>query len=367
VSKPLKTTLSIVLIIVFLGSTVGFILTISAGGGDEPVEASLQVTLYPTEEIFTCAYKSYGDDMTDLYAAKTIIKNTGDTAVEDFRISYKIEGYCDWTSTEIYPQIVPGQTVRDYCFPNFAAEAMEEISTKTPVELTMKYEYDGIDQPVEDTEKIYLLGKNDFVFTSLEEEDILTFTDATDNYPILAAFVTPNEEVTKSAAHEMAGGLETGMNDEDVYQAFLRCFDYLRAAGVKYIQEPATYWTERFAQYVQYPHETITRKSGTCLDLAICVTAMMEAVGIKSYVVLIPGHAIPMIELPNSGDWYGIESTFIDQEYAVSHFPDWVSPEVTANECVSIAAPSINDNMAEGTIILVDLESEWAKGVIPSW
>jgi len=367
VSKPLKTTLSIVLIVVFLGSTVGMILTLTAGGDEVVAEVKLQVDLYPTEEIFTCAYKSYGDDQTNLYAAKTIIKNTGDTAVEDFRISYKIEGYCDWTSTEVYPIIVPGQTVRDYCFPNFDSEKMKEISTKTPVELTMKYEYDGIDQPMEDTEKIYLLGKNDFVFTSLEEDDILTFADAFDNYSIIAAFVTPNEELTKSVANELAGGLETGMNDEDVLQAFLRCFDYLRAMGLQYIQEPSSYWTERTAQYVQYPHETISRASGTCLDLAICTAALMEAVGIKSYVALIPGHAIPIIELPNSGDWYAIESTFIDQQYAVSHYPDVVSPEVTAVECVEIASSQINQMMQEGTFILIDCESEWEKGVIPSW
>jgi len=366
-SKNVKVTLSIVAIIFFLGSTVGLILTLSAGGADATGEVVLDVQLLPTEEILTAAYKVYGDDQQGFWAAKTLIKNVGEVPATDFRISYKIEGYCDWTSTEVYPAIEPGQTIRDYCWPNLDDAKMREITTKTPVELTMRYEYDGLDSPIEDTEKIYLLGRNDFVFTDLTEEDILTFTDAFDNYPMIAAFVTPNEDTVKSVANAIASGLETGMNDDDVYLAFLRCFDAMRELGVKYIQEPSSYWSDRAAQYVQYPHETLTRASGTCLDLAICMAALMEAVGIRSYVALIPGHAIPIIELPNSGEMYAVESTFVDQDYALSHFPGETSPDVTADECVSIAADEIAMAIDEGAYILIDIEQSWEQGVMPIW
>jgi hypothetical protein len=366
-SKNLKITLSVIAIVFLLGSTAGLILTLTAGGSDETGNAQLDVQLLTREEIVTAAYKVYGDDQQNMWVAKTLIKNMGDTPVNDFRISYKIEGYCDWTSTEVYPTILPGQTIRDYCWPNLDDAKMREVSTKTPVELTARYEYDGLDQPIEDTEKIYLLGKNDFVFSDLSDEDILTFTDAFDNYPMIAAFVTPNQETVKSVANSLAGGLETGMNDQDVYLAFLRCFDGMRQMGVKYIQEPSSFWSDRMAQYVQYPHETLTRASGTCLDLAICMAALMEAVGIRSYVALIPGHAIPIIELPNSGEMYAIESTFVDQEYALTHFPGETSPDVTAEECVNIAADEINTALEEGSYILIDIEKSWEQGVMPIW
>ena len=366
-SKNLKTVLSIVAIVVFLGSTVGLILTLTAGGSDGAGEVNLDVQSFPREEILTAAYKAYGDDQQNLWAAKTIVKNVGDVPANDFRIDYKIEGYCDWTSAEVYPTILPGQTIRDYCWPNLDDAQMKEITSKTPVELTTRYSWDGLDEPILDMEKIYLLGRNDFVFTDLSEEDILTFTDAFDNYPMVAAFVTPNEELVKSVANNMAGGLETGMNDDDVYTAFIRCFDGMRSLGVKYIQEPSSYWSDRAAQYVQFPAETLSRTTGTCLDLAICMAALMEAVGIKSYVALIPGHAIPIIELPNSGEMYAIESTFIDKDYALSHFPGETSAEVTAQECIDIAADEINTAMDEGSYILIDIEKSWEQGVMPIW
>lgn len=365
-NKNLKVALSVIAVVLFLGSTVGLILTVTAGG-TVSAEPRLEVKLLPVREIITAHYKVYGDDTQNHFAAKTLVKNVGDVPVEGFTISYKIEGYCDWTSTENYPSILPGQTVRDYCWPNLNDAKMKEITTKTPVELTLKYNYKGLEQPVEDTAKIFLLGRNDFVFTSLEDDDVLTFTDAFDNYPIIAAFVTPNEETVKSVANALAGGLETNTNDDDVYTAFLRTFDGLRQLGVKYIQEPSGFWTDRAAQYVQYPAETLNRTSGTCLDLAICYAALMEAVGIKSYVALIPGHAIPVIELPNSGDMYAIESTFIDKDYAVSHFPGETSPDVTATECVNMAAAELDQAVQEGSFILIDIERAWQNGVMPIW
>ncbi len=296
-----------------------------------------------------------------------MIKNLGTTPVNDFRISYKIEGYCDWTSTEVYPVILPDETVRDYCYPNLDDAKMKDLTTKTPVELTVKYEYDGLDSPIEDTEKIYLLGKNDFVFTSLAEEDIIRFNDQFDNYPLVATFVTPNQETVKTMANTIAGGLETNTNDNDVYTAFLRCFDAMRLLGVKYIQEPKSYWSERAAQYVQFPAETLNRASGTCLDLAICYAALMEAVGIKSYVALIPGHAIPVIELPGNGELFPIESTFVDKDYTLTHFPGETSPEVTATECVNIAISELKTAVEDGNFILIDIEKSWEEGVMPIW
>lgn len=366
-NKPVRTVLILLVVLVFLGSTAGLVLTLTSGGTKDGGEVKLDVKLHAREELVTAAYKIYGDDSQNFWAAKTLIKNVGKKPVRDFRISYKIEGYCDWTSTEVYPEILPGQTVRDYCWPNLNDVKMKAVTSKTPVELTVRYEYQGLDKPIEDTEKLFLLGRNDFVFTELAEEDTLTFADAFDNYPMIAAFVTPNQETVKSVANAIGSGLETNTNDDDVYTAFLRCFDIMRELGVKYIQEPLSYWSDRTAQYVQYPHETLERASGTCLDLAICMAALMEAIGIRSYVALIPGHAIPAIELPNSGEMFAIESTFVDRDYALSHFPGETSPEVTTEECVDFAAAEISGAIEEGSYILIDIEDAWQRGVMPIW
>ncbi len=362
--KGTKTLLSVLSVAILLISMLGLILALMPVETDP--EPQLSVDLYVRPEIVTATYKIYGDPSQNMWAARTIIENTGEVPIKDFEIKYKIDGYCDWTSTENYPEIVPGETVRDYCWPSLDPEAVAAISTMTSAELTMQYAYDGLNKPVEDTEKITMLGRNDFVFSSLPEEDVVIWQDAFDNYPLMAAFVTPNEELTKSTANTIAGGLVSSI-DQDALAIFQRAFDYLRSYGLKYIIEPEGYWTSGFSQYVQYPADTLSRQAGTCLDLSILMASLMEAVGIQSVIYLTEGHAQPAIVLPESGDIVPIEATFIDQEFAVTHYQDSVSPEVTSSECIDDAISYLNDALDSGIFIVIDVEDAWSKGVVPSW
>lgn len=368
VNKRVKLILVVLLSVAAVGSAAALAFAVTRPSASyDPDRVKLDVRLHAREEILTCAYKVYGDDSQDMWVAKTLIKNTGNIPVYDFKISYKLGDLSDWSSGEEYKEIRPGQTVRDYCWPTLDAAKVKEISTKTPVELVMKYEYRGLDKPVEDYQKIFLLGKNDFIFTSLPEKDRLTFADEFDNFRFIAAFITPNEEATKSFANKLAGGLETRLSDNDALAVFKRSFLALRDHGVKYIMEPDAFWAGSEAQYVQYPRETIERKSGTCIDLAIAMSALMEAVGVRSYVALIPGHALPLVELPESGDWYAIESTFLDRDYCLASQPGLTSAEVTPEECIDIASEEFENAQGEGTLVLVDPESWWKAGVMPTW
>lgn len=364
----LKLFLVIALALLAGTSAALFLLSVTAAGtGYDPAKVDLEVRLLTRREILTCAYKIYGDDSQNMWVAKTIIKNTGGMPVYDFKISYKVGDFTDWTSGEDYPEIRPGQTVRDYCWPTLDDEKVRSITTKTPVELVMRCEYRGLDKPVRKYEKIFMLGRNDFVFTSLADDDIVTFADSFDNYRFIAAFITPNDETTKYLANVIGSGLETRISDPDALEAFKRAFYALREIGVKYIMEPEAFWAGSAAQYVQYPRETIERTSGTCLDLSIALSALMEAIGVKSYVAIIPGHVIPLVQLPESGDLYAIESTFLDRDYALAKHGSAVSQEVTAEECVEVAAAEISNAQEEGQIVFIDPGYWWEAGVMPTW
>jgi hypothetical protein len=363
-SKATKIVLVALAVVVLLFSTLGLILALQPV--DKSPDPKLQVDLNVRPEIVTATYKLYGDPSMNMWAARTIIKNTGDVPVKDFKIEYQIDGYTDWSSTITYPEIIPGETVKDYCWPNLDPEEINSISTKTPAEMTMRYRYDGMSDYEEVTEKISFLGRNDFVFSSLSEEDQLIWQDAFDNYQLMAAFVTPNEELTKSTANAIAGGLVSSI-DDDALLIFTRAFDALRYLGIKYIIEPEGYWTSGFSQYVQYPADTLTRGAGTCLDLSILMSALMEAVGIQSVIYLTQGHAQPAIVLPESGKIVPIEATFVDQEFAVTHYAGTVTPEVTSGESVNNAIDYLKEAITSGIFIEIDVEDAWSKGVVPSW
>ncbi len=364
-SQQSRAIISVIMVVIFVGSTIGLVFTLSAKQPVASQDIKLDVDLYVRPEVITGAYKIYGDNSMNWWLANTKIKNTGTTPVRNFKISYKIEGYCDWTSSEIYPLILPGETVRDYCWPTFKSSDMKEISTKTPAELTMRYEYDGIAQPVEKQEKFFFLGKNDFIWTYIKEEDLFTFQDLNDNYPLLAAFVTKNDELTQSVSKTITGGLAPS-DDQDTYLALVRTFYALRNAGMKYVYEPAVLEAETFGQYIQYPADTLNRMAGTCMDLAILFCALLEAVSIRTFIFLVPGHAIPAVYLPDSGNILPIESTFMDVEFVHSHYTG-VSAEVSADECIEISIEYINKYLKQGKCVIVDIEELWDSGVVPSW
>lgn len=367
-NRTLKTVLIVVLVILTASSGALFLVAFSRPGtAYDPARIKIEVDVHTRNELLTSAYKMYGDHSQNMWVAKTIIRNNGSIPVHDFTISYKLGDFTDWTSGEYYQEIRPGQTVRDYCWPALDADRVRQITTRTPAELRVRYTYRGLDREMEEFKQVFLLGRNDFVFSSLDKKDQITFADMYDNYRFIASFVTPNEETTKQFANRVGSGLETAISDEDALEAFRRSFLLLREHGVRYIMEPDAFWAGSAAQYVQYPMETIDRRSGTCLDLAICISALMEAVGIRSYVAIIPGHAVPMIELPGSGDLYAIESTFIDQEYALTRFPGLTGPEVTPDECIDVAAEAVNDAESEGTRLVIDIRYWWSAGVVPPW
>lgn len=368
IKSKLRSTLVVALVGLMALSAIVFIIAAAVPGASyDPGKVKLKIDVHARERILTCAYKIYGNDQAEMWAAKTIIKNVGKMPVYDFKISYAVKGFTDWTSTEEYPVICPGETVRDYCWPSLDPDKVKEITTKTDVDLVMRYSYRGKAEPTEDYQKITLMGTNDFVWTSFDDKDIVTYQDTLDNYGFLASFVTPHEEVTQEFASRVGSGLETATTEHDAMQAFVRCFYNLRDYGVKYYQPSATFWDGTQTQYIRYPKDVIEKKTGTCVDLAITMAAIMEALNVKSYVALIPGHAIPVIQLPESGDLIPIESTFLDKEYALSHYPGLTTPDVTADECITDAVKTLNDAQEKGEMILVDIRYWWEAGVVPPW
>lgn len=330
-------------------------LALSLQGGKEPQgNPQVAVDIYVKPEIITAAYKAYGGDYSSMWVAKCIIKNTGDVPVENFQIEYEVGGYCASTSIEDYPIILPGQTVRDYCWPNFNPEQMATINNETPAELIVRYEYDGLERPKETSQKFAFLGKNDFTWTSLPDEDCLTWADENDNARMLAAFVTRNEPATQQLAKTLTGGVYTG-TDEGAWEAIELIYNGLRDADYNYVSEAVSFWTSDFGQHVQYPKETIQYNGGNCVDLSLLFSAMLEAVGIRTFLTVSQGHVQFIAMLPESGQWIPVEETLVDAD------------DSTLDDAIDSAYQWYEEQSSQGTFLIVDVEDAWSNGMVPSW
>lgn len=340
--------------LVFVGALVGMVVTVSSSSEAAPTEPQLTVKTRVVPEVMTAVYKVYGGDFSDRWVARTIITNDGETPCHDLHIEYKIPGYVETTSAEEYPLILPGQTVRDYCYPVFDPDQMAEIDSETTAELVISYQCDGMDRPVTTTKRFDFLGHNEWIQSSIPEDERLVFHDWGDNDTFLAAFVTAKDPEVQAFAKQLTGGLFT-REDNGAMLALGRIYYGLRDAGYKYITEPSSYWTEEGAQHVQFPRETMAHKSGNCVDLSVLFAALLESVGVKTYLTLSPGHCQLCIELPEEGSVIPVEATMVDE------------PASTLQDSLSYAWDWYQKYSAENTFTFMDVEQAWQDGMVPTW
>lgn len=318
-------------------------------------------------ELLGAAYKLYGDEKIGLWLVRTLIHNRGPGAIRDVRVRYTMSDYTQPVDHTI-DIVLEGQRVVDFYYPIVNEAVTKETSGRSlPVKIEVAYRQPNgrtvtkaLDRPIK------VMGRNYLTWTSMPDDEIINWYDQFANWPLVGVFMTPNEEVTKSAGAACTSGLNTSSDDEDRIRAWAAIFYCLRNYGVRYIQEPSDAWTPHFNQYVQFPKESIQRKAGTCLDLAVLFASMAQAVGIDAGIALMPGHAIPWIRLQN-GNYVFVESTFVDRAYAYGHFPQVVSPRVSFEESVHVAEALIKKNIEQGTLLLADYNELRRLGVVSPW
>lgn len=85
--------------------------------------------------------------------------------------------------------------------------------------------------------------------------------------------------------------------------------------GVKYNMSPFTLSTSSdVVQRVTLPTETLSSKSGICIDLSVVVASALQSIDMRPMIVLTPGHARVAVEIFDTGHYFMIEATNITEE-----------------------------------------------------
>ena len=155
--------------------------------------------------------------------------------------------------------------------------------------------------------------------------------------------MTHKDPGVQELAKRLTGGIFTA-TDDGAMEALSRIYYGLRDAPYKYITEPDSYWTEGYAQHVQFPRETIAYRSGNCVDLSVLFASLLEAVGVKTYLTLSTGHCQVSIELPEEGSIIPVEATMVDD------------PERTLQDAFDVGWEWYEEQSAQGTYIYIDVE-----------
>ncbi|MBI4880986.1 MAG: SEL1-like repeat protein [Planctomycetes bacterium] len=330
-------------------------------------EGRLHARFLARDRIMSCLHKVYGmdADFPAHWVGKAILTNTGDGPITDLKVRFQFGQYSSLDLWQKYPEVLPGQTVVSAYHP-VLDKSIAELTSTTPANLLAEWKYvdsKGREQEDSDGGRVMILGRHEFIFSSLtKEENLGTYFDFLDNADFVAAWVSRDDPVVKqfaAAANKAAGGAGAPYSNEAALKALKACYEIMQANNFTYqgpvsVTDANMSFDFKLVQSMKFPRDVIRDRSGTCIELTSLYCSMAHAVGLNPYMVLIPGHAFPAVDLPDGG-FVAVETTGVGGGQRFGSTP-W-------DQVVQSAMGNYQKAMEKGEIVIVNIEDAWVRGV----
>jgi sugar lactone lactonase YvrE len=297
-------------------------------------------------DIFSNMYKIYE---TDGIGRVRVVNNTR-RPIGGIKISFTIRNFMDFPSEMKIDELAPGDS-RELVMKTVFNNNILTVTEDTPVQAELKAMYYRNEEPRE-----YVKNFTIQVF----ERHHLRWDDRAK----IATFVTPKDAPVLEFARQIITQYSLPQEQSPlVYAAAI--FDALGIHGMTYVQDPTnpyqvTSGSVDTVDYVQYPRETLERKSGDCDDLVALLASALESVGVRTLLVDYPGHILLMLSTgievgPKTDTMQGM---FIEHEGVL-----WVPVEATLVGQPFMKAWEAGSSAywqnVENNLVLVDVKQAW--------
>jgi DNA-binding beta-propeller fold protein YncE len=275
----------------------------------------LEIASVEIGNVFASSYKYYETHPV----GKIVIRNTSGMELSKIKAAFSIRDYMDYP-TEIEIESLPAQQQKELqlkpIFNNRILEVTENTSLQSQIALS--FYFSGEQKTVTRSFPVTLYERHAMVW---------------DQKAKLGGFVTPKDPPLADFTRAVIRHHVDAYPNLPQPLVFARAlYDALGVLGVKYIVDPTSPYQgasqSASVDYLQYPRDTLARRSGDCDDLSILFAAGLENLGIETAFVDVPGHVFIMF---NSG--------VPDRERATLGMPDqllvsyqgavWIPVEMT--------------------------------------
>ena len=302
--------------------------------------------------VFPVLYKYYSTNSI----GKATIHNVGETTMDDIEVTLFVDKYMDNPTNCPAPVKLQGGKSAEIDLFALFAEKVLDITEATVVsgKVTVSYSQKNKRYTVEHSESIRLHDRHAMIW---------------DDDRKVAAYVTYKDpvvlDIAKSIAHMVK---ESGSTVDGNLSTAMALHEALRLYGMNYVIDPTTPFIEfsknkMAVDFIQFPRNTLHYKSGDCDDLSILYTSILQAVGIDTAFITIPGHIFMAfaLKLPPSE----VQKTFQDPEDIII-FEDraWVPIEITKVnssflEAWKTGSLQWRDNSSRNTAQLYPMYKSW--------
>ena len=248
------------------------------------------------------------------------ITNEEPNSIKNVNLSFFMESYMSepWTFA-VLPRIAAGESIE---------VPVTALFNEAMMNLTENVNANGVLQA-----RYRSLGSRKAMSTSIQMPIFHRNTLSWDDDRRAAAFVSPRDSAARFFARYVADALATagagqsGHAPSNVRQA-AAMFEALRLYGISYVIVPATSFArvaadESVLDNVSYPYQALYFRGGDCSYLSILFCSLLEALGIETAFITIPGHIYIAFEV---GDdfWYAYSNEIIELDGK-----RWLPVEVT--------------------------------------
>lgn len=308
--------------------------------------APLEIEGVKLRDIFSNTYKLYEQEGV----GRITLTNNTDKPIEKIKVSFQLKNFMDYPTEEKVDRLLPGQSEEvnlKAVFNNAILTLSEDSSVQSLIEAS--YFENG---------KRMVYSKNPTV--KVYDKHRLTW-DERGRY---ASFVTPKDTPVMNFVRSVV----TQFKDvHDETQQAAAVFDALGVVGLTYVPDPNNPYQVSSGKadtvdYIQYPRETLSRKSGDCDDLTALYSAALESMGIHTLVVEVPGHMFMMFStgIPADEDGYTMDDMYVIHEGKL-----WIPVETTMVGTTFVkawqeGAATYYKWKGKGSLTLLDVHSAWA-------
>ena len=271
------------------------------------------------ESLFPVFYSHYTDNS---FGSVTFVNNE-ENDITDVTVSILIEAYMANPSTVATIPVVTRGEIFDVQLLAFLNENILGLLQPKSAEFDITVEYSSLGkrQSVTHTLPITVLSRNSMTW----EDDRRA-----------GAFVSGKDATAQRFARQVKAvvknELKSNVPVNIQYAAAL--FGALKSFGINYVVDPSSAFTDNVGtaavDFLQFPYQTLVYHGGDCDDLTILNCSLLEAIGIKTAFITVPGHIYMAFD---SGLSLEEGRSKLDKGYYIEAYDTiWVPLEITLSQ-----------------------------------
>lgn len=270
----------------------------------------LEIDVVQLHDVFSNSYKIYERDGI----GRIKLSNNTNKTMQRLMVTFQLKDFMDFPTETKLDKLLPGQSEEvalKAVFNNSILTLTEDSSVQALIEAS------------------YFEGGKRVTFTKNPTVNVYDKHRLTwDERGRFATFITPKDVPMINLGRTVATQFK---ETKDQAQLAAALFDMLGVYGMTYIQDPSNPYQVSSGKvntvdYIQFPRETLERKSGDCDDLVAFYSSVLESMGINTRVLEVPGHMLMMFSTGIAADEDGYT---MDHMYVIHEDQLWIPVETT--------------------------------------